>query len=98
MRSTILLVALTATSMLAVPVSAFAQGQTDSTGNATSSRHVTNANRHVTHSTHHKMHSGSGTVGANMGTHRAKHPTPGSTQGDVGPGGTNNGTLTTPTR
>jgi hypothetical protein len=98
MRSKILLVALTATSMLAVPVAAFAQAQTDSTGTATGSRHVTNANRHVIHSTQHKMHSCSGTVGANMGTRRAKHPTPASTQGDVGPGGTNNGTLTTPTR
>jgi hypothetical protein len=98
MRSKIFFVTLTAASMLAVPVAAFAQGQTDSKGNAMGSRHVTNANRHVTHNTRHKMHSSSGTVGANMGTHRAKHPTPSSTQGDVGPGGTNNGTLTTPTR
>jgi uncharacterized low-complexity protein len=91
MRSKALFVTLTATSLLAVPVSAFAQGQTDSKGNAMGSRHVT-------HSTHHQMHSGSGTVGANMGAHRAKHPTPSSTQGDVGPGGTNNGTLTAPLR
>jgi hypothetical protein len=98
MRSKILFVTLTATAMLAVPVAAFAQGQTDSTGKSMGSQHVTNTNRHVTHSTQHKMHSGSGTVGANMGTHRAKRPTPGSTQGDVGPGGANNGTLTTPTR
>jgi hypothetical protein len=96
MRSKLLFVTLTATSILAVPVGVYAQGQTDSTGKAMGSRHVTNANRHVTHSTSHKMRSG--TVGANMGTHRAKRATPSSTQGDVGPSGNNNGTVTSPTR
>src|SRR4051794_15340397 len=96
MRSKLLFVTLTATSILAVPVAAVAQGQTDSTGKAMGSRHVTQSNQHVTHATQHKAHSG--TVGANTGTHRTKHPTPSSTQGDVGPGGNNNGTLTSPTR
>src|SRR5438270_1906255 len=68
MRSKLLFVTLTATSVLAVPVAAYAQGQTDSQGNAMGSQHVKKANRHVTHSTSHQMHSG--TVGANMGTHR----------------------------
>jgi hypothetical protein len=92
MRSRLLFVTLTA-SILAVPVAAYAQGQTDAGGSAMGSRHVSNSMK--------KMHTGrkhTGTVGANTGTHRAKHPTPGSTQGDVGPGGNNNGTQTSPTK
>jgi hypothetical protein len=91
MRSKLLFVTLTATTMLAVPVACYAQGQTDSRGNAMGSRQVNNG-MHMKK----KMHTG--TVGANMGTRRARHQTPSSTQGDVGPGGNNNGTLTTPTR
>jgi hypothetical protein len=98
MRSKLLFVTLTAASILAVPVATFAQGQSDSTGNAMGSRHVNHSPSKM-HSS--KMHTGkthTGTVGANMGNHRAKHSSPSSTQGDVGPGGNNNGTLTSPTR
>jgi hypothetical protein len=89
MRSKLFAV-LTAASILAIPAAAFAQGQTDSMGNANGSRHVGNGMKNS------KMHSG--TVGSNMRTNGANHPTPSSTQGDVGPGGNNNGTLTAPTR
>jgi uncharacterized low-complexity protein len=93
MRSKLLFVTLAATSILAVPVAAYAQGQTDSSGNAMGSRHVSHGTKKIHTS---KMHTG--TVGANMGAHRAKHSTPSSTQGDVGPGGNNNGTVTSPTK
>jgi hypothetical protein len=67
MRSKLLFAALTATSMLAVPVTAFAQGF---------------------------IYGGMGYEP--YGPVGARHPTPSSTQGDVGPEGNNNGTLTPP--
>jgi hypothetical protein len=91
MRPKLLFVTLTATSMLAVPFAAYAQGQTDSRGNAMGSQHVGDGMK-MKKKTH------TGTVGANTGTRPARHPTPSSTQGDVGPSGNNNGTLTRPTR
>jgi hypothetical protein len=91
MRFRILSAALTATCVAAVPALAVAQGQTDSTGSAMGSRHVGNGAKRTTAP---GMHTG--TVGSNMRANGANHPTPSSTQGDVGPGGNNNGTLTKP--
>jgi hypothetical protein len=87
MRSRLLILALAAASMLAAPIAASAQGQTDSRGNAMGSQHVGNGPKRTT-----TPGTPAGTVGANG----ANHPTPSSTQGDVGPGGNNNGTLTGP--
>ena len=91
MRSKLLLAALTATCIAAVPVAASAQSQTDARGNAMGSQHVGNGPKRTTAPGTH-----SGTVGSNMRANGANHPTPSSTQGDVGPGGNNNGTLTRP--
>ncbi|MCG6206569.1 hypothetical protein LPW26_18120 [Rhodopseudomonas sp. HC1] len=75
-------------------LAAAAQGQTDTRGNAMGSQNVGNGG----------MQRGTmapalgTTTGAAGSMNGENHPMPSSTQGDVGPGGNNNGTLTGPAR
>ncbi|KPF89440.1 hypothetical protein IP86_27405 [Rhodopseudomonas sp. AAP120] len=84
-----------AAALLATTLAASAQGQTDTRGNAMGSQHVGNGG---------SMERGTmapapgTTTGAAGSMNGANHPTPSSTQGDVGPGGNNNGTRTGPAR
>jgi hypothetical protein len=90
MPTKLLLVSLAAVSILAAPIAAFAQS-TDANGRAMGSERVGNGKARMTTQ---------GTVGAGTGmrANGTNHPTPSSTQGDVGPDGNNNGTLTPPAR
>lgn len=87
------LTVLAATCITAGAGAASAQSQTDTKGNAMGSQHVGNGPKGMT-----TPGMPSGTVGSNVRANGTNHPTPSSTQGDVGPGGNNNGTLTTPRR
>jgi hypothetical protein len=89
MHSRIKMVAAVAASLLATTMVASAQSQTDSRGNAMGSERVGNGVP-----TTRTPGVPVGTVGANG----ANHPTPSSSQGDVGPEGNNNGTRTPPSR
>ncbi|WP_022723089.1 hypothetical protein [Rhodopseudomonas sp. B29] len=82
-----------AAALIATTFGAAAQAQTDRNGNAMGSQHVGNGAPST-------MSPGkSGATGMNRGSgvttgmNGANHPTPSSTQGDTGPGGNNNGTL-----
>lgn len=76
-----------AAALLATTFAASAQGQTDSRGNAMGSQNVGNG-------TPRTVAPGATTGMGGTGMNGANHPTPSSTQGDVGPRGNNNGTLT----
>lgn len=83
-----------AAALFATTLAASAQSQTDPRGNAMGSERVGNGGA---------MHQGTTmapgtTTGAAGSMNGANHPTPSSTQGDVGPGGNNNGTRTGPAR
>lgn len=82
-----------AAALLATTLAAAAQSQTDTRGNAMGSERV---------GTGAPMQNGTmapgTTTGAAGSMNGANHPTPSSTQGDVGPGGNNNGTRTPPAR
>ncbi|RJF74755.1 hypothetical protein [Rhodopseudomonas palustris] len=83
-----------AAALLATTIAAAAQGQTDTRGNAMGSQNVGNGSMQRG-----TMAPAPGTTtGAAGSMNGANHPTPSSTQGDVGPGGNNNGTRTGPAR
>lgn len=83
-----------AAALLATTMAAAAQSQTDTRGNAMGSQNVGNGGMQRG-----TMAPAPGTTtGAAGSMNGANHPTPSSTQGDVGPGGNNNGTRTGPAR
>ena len=90
MRYHIRYAAIVAASLLASTLAASAQGQTDKSGKAMGSEKVGNGSP--------TTKTPGQTSGSNMGANGANHPTPSSTQGDVGPAGNNNGTRTSPSK
>lgn len=92
MRLNSRLAGLAMAALVATTMSAAAQGQTDSQGNAMGSQHVGNGARPGTTTGMSNSGMNRESAGSNIGANGANHPTPSSTQGDVGPGGNNNGT------
>ncbi|MFL9501141.1 hypothetical protein KQX63_22815 [Rhodopseudomonas palustris] len=77
-----------AAALLATTMAAAAQSQTDSRGNAMGSQNVGNGAPHTG-----TMAPSTTTGMGGKGINGANHPTPSSTQGDTGPRGNNNGTI-----
>jgi hypothetical protein len=90
---TIRMSGIAAATVLATTLAASAQGSTDSRGNAMGSQYV-GEGRPVERGV---VVAPGVTTGAGYGAwNGANHPTPSSTQGDVGPQGNNNGTQSGP--
>ncbi|WP_322515620.1 hypothetical protein SR870_22005 [Rhodopseudomonas palustris] len=83
-----------AATLLATTLAAAAQSQTDSRGNAMGSKNVGNGQPSTMAPAKGTMAPGATTGMSGKGMNGANHPTPSSTQGDVGPSGNNNGTQT----